>query len=153
MSLGECLYKSHIDSIDRDQKKKKKIEDFRNNIDRNEKRRMNKKRYGQNKNGHGHNRNNNNNYNGNSYNNRHNEHNSFPRSNTNTSRGPPGRQARGPGREPQRGFNRGGEGSRCEPQRGFNRGGGGDSKDGNNVFDYKNRFNTESKFVWGKKVS
>ena len=69
MSLSECLYKSHIDSIDRDQKKKKKIEDFRNNIDRNEKRRMNKIRYGNNKNE----RNNHYDYN---------ENNRFPRSNT-----------------------------------------------------------------------
>ena len=125
MSLSECLYKSHIDSIDRDQKKKKKIEDFRNNIDRNEKRRMNKIRYGNNKNE----RNNHYDYN---------ENNRFPRSNT--SSGPLGRQARGPRREPKRGFNRG-------------NGGGGNPKDGNNGFDIKNRFNTESKFVWGKKVS
>jgi hypothetical protein len=127
MSLSECLYKSHIDSIDRDQKKKKKIEDFRNNIDRNEKRRMNKIRYGKHKNGKHKNGqgNNNSNYGQNG----HNEHNCFPR--RKTSRGPPGRQAKGPGRESQRGFNRGG---------------------GNNGFDIKNRFNTETKFVWGKKV-
>ena len=86
MSLSECLYKSHIDSIDRDQKKKKKIEDFRNNIDQYEKRRMNKIRYGNNKNE----RNNHYDYN---------ENNRFPRSNT--SSGPLGRQARGPRREPK----------------------------------------------------
>lgn len=49
MSLNECLYKSHIDSIDKDQKKKKKIEDFRNNIDRKDELRLNKIRNGRKK--------------------------------------------------------------------------------------------------------
>ena len=36
MDLNTCIYKSHIESINKDNKKKKKIEDFRNNIDRQE---------------------------------------------------------------------------------------------------------------------
>ena len=47
MDLSTCIYKSHVESIDKDNRKKKKIEDFRNNIDRQEKNRLsrrNKKR-------------------------------------------------------------------------------------------------------------
>ena len=37
MDKSTCIYKSHIESIDKDNKKKRKIQDFRNNIDRQEK--------------------------------------------------------------------------------------------------------------------
>jgi hypothetical protein len=40
MDLGTCIYKSHMESINKDNKKKKKIEEFRNNIDRQEKKRL-----------------------------------------------------------------------------------------------------------------
>ena len=43
MNLSTCIYKSHIESIDKDNKKKKKIQDFRNNIDIQEKKRLNRK--------------------------------------------------------------------------------------------------------------
>ena len=40
MDKSTCIYKSHIESIDKDNKKKRKIQDFRNNIDRQEKNRL-----------------------------------------------------------------------------------------------------------------
>ena len=40
MDLSTCIYKSHVESIDKDNRKKKKIQDFRNNIDRREKDRL-----------------------------------------------------------------------------------------------------------------
>ena len=97
MDLSTCIYKSHVESIDKDNKKKKKIQDFRNNIDRKEKNRLARR------NNHNHNHNHNrNNY---TYKKKIITNNNFSKSNTN-----------------------------------------------NNYVDYKNRFNTDSKFVWGKSV-
>jgi hypothetical protein len=93
MDLSTCIYKSHVESIDKDNKKKKKIQDFRNNIDRREKDRLARRT-----NNHGK------------------QKNHRPNASKN----------------------------------GFTTKGYKNSNTDGNYVDYKNRFNTGSKFAWGK---
>ena len=97
MDLKTCIYKSHIESIDKDIKKKKKIEDFRNNIDKQDRNRINRRNK-----------------------------NKERRSNTSGE------------------FNN--KYKKTFPQNYH-------KETSQNYVDYKKRFNTNSKFVWGKKVS
>lgn len=103
MDLSTCIYKSHVESIDKDNKKKKKIQDFRNNIDRREKDRLARR------------------------NNRH------------------GKQRNQRNQRNQRSH------KPITNKTGFTANG---YKNKNNssgdYIDYKNRFNTGSKFAWGK---
>ena len=103
MDLSTCIYKSHVESIDKDNKKKKKIQDFRNNIDRQEKSRLNRR-----------------------HNNR-----------------------KGKSRPDADGF------TKVTYNRGFSNRPYNKNTNTNKegYMDYKNRFNTDSKFVWGKNVS
>jgi len=109
MDLSTCIYKSHVDSIDKDNKKKKKIQDFRNNIDRQEKSRLAR------------------------------------RNNRRSNRSKPDSD----------GF------TKVNYRRGFSNKSNRNIRGGNNknnknnegYMDYKNRFNTDSNFVWGKNVS
>jgi len=100
MDLSTCIYKSHVESIDKDNKKKKKIQDFRNNIDRREKDRLARRN-----NRHGKQRN------------QKNQRNNRPITN-------------------KTGFTANGYKNK--------------NNSSGNYIDYKNRFNTGSKFAWGK---
>jgi len=101
MDLSTCIYKSHVESIDKDNKKKKKIKDFRNNIDRQEKDRLARRN----------NRQRNNRQRNNQQRNQH----TIPN---------------------KTGF----------AKKSYKN----NSNSSGNYVDYKNRFNTDSKFAWGK---
>ena len=111
MDLSTCIYKSHVDSIDKDNKKKKKIQDFRNNIDRQEKSRLARR-------------------------NNHRKNRQRPDSDGFT-KVPNGR-----------GFS-----NKSNKSHRSNRNNRNTNKHNEGYMDYKNRFNTDSKFVWGKNVS
>jgi hypothetical protein len=114
LDFSTCIYKSHVESIDKDNKKKKKIEDFRNNVDRQERSRLDRRNNRKNKN----NRNNRNN--GGGRNKRTTDADGF----TTVRSG--------------KGFMPRNRNQTSTPEK--------------NYVDYKNRFNTDSKFVWGKRV-
>lgn len=101
MDKSTCIYKSHIESIDKDNKKKRKIQDFRNNIDRQEKNRLARR------------------------NNRKQTHKVGNDGFTKVSYG--------------QGFS-----NKSNKHKNTNK---------EDYMDYKHRFNTNSKFVWGKNVS
>jgi hypothetical protein len=100
MDLSTCIYKSHVESINKDNKKKKKIQDFRNNIDRREKDRLAKR------------------------NNRH------------------GKQKN----QQNQGSNRPITNKTRFTENGYKN----NNNSSGNYIDYKKRFNTGSKFAWGK---